>query len=219
MKRFFTCAVMCCLLSSCSEKQDNAKLDKLSVETNNTNTENPSNTDRDTKQSTTEGNDTVLKSKNRDTKVRFIPPPTVVSDPVDPSYGLGESYGDPGDYPIGTVEQVELQESPQEEILQYAEEMPEYPGGTQALMEYLKTKITYPAQAKDEGIQGTVYIGFVVYKDGTLGSFKIRRGVRADLDKEAMRVIKAMPNWKPGKQNGKVVNCEMTLPVKFRLAE
>lgn len=121
MKRFFTCAVICCLLSSCSEKQDDAKLDKLRVETNNTNTENPTNTDRDTKQSTTEGKDTVLKSKNKETRVRYIPPPMVVSDPVDPSYGLGEPYGDPGEPNVGMAELVKVQEPPQEEILQYAE--------------------------------------------------------------------------------------------------
>lgn len=217
MKRLLAIPILCFVLLACTEKRAEEKLEQTTVETHESKTTLASHKYSKSEESSGQKNTKTTEAKNKEQKVRFIEPPQVVSDPSDPSYSLREPYGDPGEPVVGMAEPIEVQEPPQEEILQYAEEMPEYPGGTQALMDYLKANIKYPAQAKDEGIQGTVYIGFVVYKDGTLGNFKIRRGIRQDLDKEAMRVLKAMPKWKPGKQNGKTVNCEMTIPVKFRL--
>lgn len=161
--------------------------------------------------------DKQVKSEKQVRKVRFVEP-TVVDDDYDHEQ-LIFSPDEMGYDNVGTVESISQQEPPQDDILQYAEEMPEFQGGTQALMDYLKANVKYPVSAKELGIQGTVYIGFVVFKDGTLGNIKIRRGVSYDLDNEAKRVIKTMPNWKPGKNNGKIVNCEMTLPIKFRLEE
>lgn len=216
MNRIGVICMFCLVLVACSQNQPESKTYSIVTESNSSKKE-----DRKIKATVTETQiDKGEKERQSDGKkktIRFIEPPQVVSDPSDPSYSLREPYGDLGDPVVGMEEPIAVQEPPQEEILQYAEEMPEYPGGTQALMDYLKANIKYPAQVKDEGVQGTVYIAFVVFKDGTLGNFKIRRGIHQDLDKEAMSVLKAMPKWKPGKQNGKAVNCQMTLPVKFRL--
>jgi len=95
--------------------------------------------------------------------------------------------------------------------------MPEFPGGMQALMAYLSKNIKYPSVAQDNGIQGRVLVSFVVNKDGSIVDPEVIKSVDAALDKEAMRVIKAMPKWNPGKQRGKPVRVKYTVPVLFRL--
>ena len=97
------------------------------------------------------------------------------------------------------------------------EEMPEYPGGKKALYAYMGNNIKYPEDAKEKGIQGTVYVSYVVEKDGGVSHVKILRGVSESLDKEALRVVKSMPNWKPGKQKGQAVRVQYNLPIKFTL--
>jgi len=96
--------------------------------------------------------------------------------------------------------------------------MPDFPGGQSALMEYLAKNIKYPATAHENGKQGRVIVMFVVKKDGSISDVKTVRGVDPYLDKEAERVIAAMPNWKPGKQRGQAVNVRFTVPVTFRLS-
>ncbi len=107
----------------------------------------------------------------------------------------------------------------QDEVLTFAEEMPQFPGGSAAQQEYLRKTTIYPFNARDEGRQGVVYVNFIVRKDGTISDVKIAKGVKdsPDLDKEAIRVISSMPNWIPGKMNGKPVNVRMTLPIRFKL--
>jgi periplasmic protein TonB len=107
----------------------------------------------------------------------------------------------------------------QDDVLKFAEQMPEFPGGNDALQQYLKKTIIYPFNARDEGRQGSVYVNFIVKKDGTIADVKIAKGVKdsPDLDKEAIRVISSMPNWIPGKVNGRSVNVQMTLPIRFKL--
>lgn len=97
------------------------------------------------------------------------------------------------------------------------EEMPTFPGGIEAMMEYLKENIRYPAEAHKKATQGRVIAQFVVKKDGSISGAKIIRGVDPLLDKEALRVINSMPNWTPGKQNGKAVNVQFTIPIGFSL--
>lgn len=111
-----------------------------------------------------------------------------------------------------------IEEKP-EEIFVSVEEMPTFPGGEEALMKYLAKNIQYPAMEKDAGVQGTAYVYFVIDKDGKVQNAEIKRGVKGGpgLDKEALRVIKSMPNWKAGKQNGRPVLVSFTLPVKFVL--
>ena len=97
------------------------------------------------------------------------------------------------------------------------EQNPEFENGNKAMYAFLSKNIIYPVIAKENGIQGTVFVGFVVSKDGTIRNVEIKRGIGGGCNEEAIRVIKLMPKWKPGKQNGKAVNVAFTLPVKFRL--
>ena len=103
------------------------------------------------------------------------------------------------------------------QIFEVVEQNPSFPGGEKALMDYLYKNIKYPSVAQDNGIQGRVLIQFVVNKDGSIVDPKVLRSVDPSLDKEAMRVVTAMPKWTPGKQRGKPVRVRFTLPVTFRL--
>ena len=112
----------------------------------------------------------------------------------------------------------EEEEEPEvEQIFDVVEEQASFPGGLQAMMEFLGKNTKYPEMARENGIQGRVYIQFVVYKDGSIKDVKVMKGRHATLDKEAVRVVKSMPKWVPGKQRGKSVNSRFTLPVKFKI--
>lgn len=100
-----------------------------------------------------------------------------------------------------------------------AEVMPEFPGGMAAMMKFLGDSINYPIEAKEKKIQGRVVITFVVREDGVVVDPEIVRGVEDSLDKEALRVVSAMPKWVPGKQDGKAVNVKYALPITFRIPE
>ncbi|MBQ9216002.1 MAG: energy transducer TonB [Prevotella sp.] len=102
-------------------------------------------------------------------------------------------------------------------VFDVVEEMPQFPGGNSALMEYLGKNIKYPVVAEENGIQGRVVCTFVVERDGSITDVKVVRGVDSSLDKEAVRVVKSMPRWIPGKQNGSAVRVKYTLPVTFKL--
>ena len=104
----------------------------------------------------------------------------------------------------------------EQEIFQIVEEMPAYPGGDQKLMEFIAKGIKYPQIARETGIQGRVFVGFVVEPDGSVSNVKVLRGIGGGCDEEAMRVVKSMPKWKPGKQRGKAVRVSYMLPVNFR---
>ncbi len=97
------------------------------------------------------------------------------------------------------------------------EEMPEYPGGEVALREFIAKNVSYPPIAQENGIQGKVYVTFVVSADGSVKNAKIARGVDPILDQEALRVVYLMPRWKPGKQRGQNVNVSYTVPISFVL--
>ena len=97
------------------------------------------------------------------------------------------------------------------------EKMPEFPGGPDALMTYLARNVRYPKAAQDSGIQGKVVVSFIVQKDGSLTDVKVARSVNPLLDAEAVRVVKAMPKWEPGIQDGKPVDVRFQVPVTFRL--
>lgn len=104
-----------------------------------------------------------------------------------------------------------------EEVFTEVEQMPEYPGGQEAMAGFLSGNIKYPAEAKDKGIQGTVYVAFVVAADGNVTDIKIEKGVGYGCDEEALRVVKQMPKWKPGVQKGQPVAVSFVLPIKFAL--
>ncbi len=103
------------------------------------------------------------------------------------------------------------------EIFQIVEEMPSFPGGETKLMEYVAKNIKYPQIARETGIQGRVFVGFVVEPDGSISNVKLLRGIGGGCDEEAMRVIKSLPKWKPGKQRGKAVRVSYQIPVYFKL--
>lgn len=115
---------------------------------------------------------------------------------------------------IPKEEKDEIEES---QIFFIVEEMPEFPGGENALRSYIAKSIKYPIIAQENGIQGKVYVSFVVDKDGGISDAKIVRNVDPSLDKEALRVINSLPKWKPGKQRGKPVRVAYTVPISFVL--
>lgn len=111
-----------------------------------------------------------------------------------------------------------IEEEPEEQtIFEVVEQMPDFPGGQAALMQYLAKNIKYPTIAQENGTQGRVIVQFVVNKDGSIVDAKVVRSVDPYLDKEALRVINTMPKWKPGMQRGKPVRVKFTVPVMFRL--
>ncbi len=97
------------------------------------------------------------------------------------------------------------------------QEMPEFPGGEAGLIDYFNKNVHYPNSAKEKGIQGRVYINFIISKTGKVMYPYVVRGIGGDCDKEALRVIRQMPNWKPGKEQGKAVLVRYNLPVKFTM--
>lgn len=125
--------------------------------------------------------------------------------------------------PAGTekTDTVKTNHKSKDEVLFFAEEMPRFPGDDNAFQKYLQENIVYPESALKAGKQGTVYVSFLVMKDGKIDSVKLERGIpnAPELGQEAMRVISAMPNWIPGKMNGKAVRIKMTVPIKFELQD
>ena len=119
--------------------------------------------------------------------------------------------------PIGETAEGETNNMVESEVYNMVEEAPQFPGGVQELMKYLGENLKYPVAAQNAGKQGNVVCQFVVKSDGTIGDIKVIRSISPELDEEAIRVIKAMPAWTPGKKDGKAVNVRYTLPVAFRL--
>ena len=117
------------------------------------------------------------------------------------------------------VKEPEPEPVKEEQIFVAVEQQPEFPGGTAALMKWLANNVRYPQMALENGISGRVIVKFVVEKDGSVSGVTLVRGVDKDLDREAIRVVKSMPKWQPGKNNGQAVRCYFNLPVNFKLAE
>lgn len=105
----------------------------------------------------------------------------------------------------------------EEEIFQIVEESPGFPGGEEALHEFIRKNLSYPVAAQESGIQGRVYVGFVVEKDGSVTDVQILRGIGGGCDEAAIRVVKALPKWTPGKQRGRAVRCRYSIPISFTL--
>ncbi len=115
------------------------------------------------------------------------------------------------------VEIEEEQEVVEEEIFVFVEEQPGFPGGDAELYKYLGENIKYPDLARNGNIEGQVFVRFVVEKDGSISNVRVMRDIGGGCGNEAVRVVKAMPKWKPGKQRGKAVRTEFNLPVRFTL--
>jgi len=111
------------------------------------------------------------------------------------------------------------QEVQKEKVYTDADVLPEYPGGVEALINYVAQNIKYPELAKKAGIQGKVMVEFVVRKDGKVDDIKVLKGIGTGCDEEAVRVVKGLSTFKPGKNEGKTVNVKMVLPIAFKLAD
>jgi len=113
-----------------------------------------------------------------------------------------------------TEQEDEIEEK---QIFTIVEKAPSFPGGDAARIKFMQDNIKYPQMAKESGIQGTVYITFVVERNGSVSKVKILRGIGGGCDEEAIRVVKAMPKWNAGKQRGKPVRVQFNMPIKFIL--
>lgn len=152
----------------------------------------------------------------------------VVSEPVEPpapeeAAVSFPSEGEPGEGGVpdgmGTVptDIPVIIKDDENKIWDHVEEPPVYEGGMEGIIKFIKKKMRYPAGPRRQGIDGTVYVSFVINGDGSVSHVKVLRGIHADCDEEAMRVISMLPSWKGGRQNGRPVSVRMVLPIKFSL--
>lgn len=144
-------------------------------------------------------------------------PGTQKGEPVRVQFNL------PVSFKFGEKEQAMAYKEPvtdkNQEVFTVVEDPPSFPGGSDAQMDYMLKNIAYPEDARTKGIQGTVFVTFIVEKDGSITNAKVLRGVATSLDKEALRVISSMPRWVPGKQRGEPVRVSFNIPIKFNLSE
>jgi len=120
---------------------------------------------------------------------------------------------------VGYVVPFGQESDPENDIYMIVEQMPEFLGGYEAMMQYVADHVNYPEVAKKAGCQGRVYVGFIVEPDGSLSEFKVLRGIGYGCDEEAMRVAQSMPKWNPGTQRGKAVRVSYLIPVIFQLED
>ena len=104
-----------------------------------------------------------------------------------------------------------------DKVFEKVEDMPEFPGGEKAMMDFVAKNVQYPKEAMEKEISGRVLVGFIVEKDGSISETEIAKGIGGGCDEEAVRVVKAMPKWKPGIQKGKPVRVHFTMPFTFKL--
>ncbi len=131
-------------------------------------------------------------------------------------------YAEDASFPVGSGKMADGDSIDGMPVFKFAEEMPEFPGGKKALFKFLNEQLRYPPVARQNGIEGTVYVGFIVETNGIISNVKVERGLPGGgggCDREAMHAVKSMPRWKPGWQNGKAVAVAYTLPIKFTLGE
>jgi protein TonB len=156
-------------------------------------------------------------------QVRYVPP--VIVDSIKPEEAKQLMTADQAQVEVKNTE-VQVQETVQEEVKEeeaptevfvVVEEMPAFPGGDKAMMEYIYANIQYPEIAKENNIQGRVILRFCVTYKGGVDQVSVMKGVDPALDNEAIRVIKSLPAWKPGKQGGKPVNVWYSVPITFQL--
>jgi len=161
--------------------------------------------------------------------IQKLPPPPKIEQPIIEEVPNDEDIEkkleveidfDLNDAPV--IENIAIDDAPPvkdeaDEIMDFAEKMPEFPGGLKAWGKFLNDNLKYPSQARRMGIEGTVYLVFVVNTDGSIQDISIMRGADGGLSEEAIRVVKKSPNWKPGLQRGRPVRVKMRLPIKFKL--
>jgi len=172
------------------------------------------------------------------TTVKYTPPEVVEDEDVTPeerppdlskikddiAIGTANVEGDPNGIDPGLVQEsgsgvtAAVPEKKENKVFQFVEQMPSFPGGEKELMKYLSKHINYPSVARENNIQGTVVVQFVVNTDGTIVDIKtVSKKKGGGLEQEAVRVVKEMPKWTPGKQNGRAVRVQFSLPIRFTL--
>ena len=157
-------------------------------------------------------------------KVKFTVP-KVVEDTVETGLATQDDLSTKGNTEAPPEEEIKIEEVKEQVIQQEApkeiftvvEEQPGYPGGDEARIKFLQDNIKYPEEAKELGVQGKVFVTFVVEVDGSITDVRVLRGIGAGCDEEAVRVVKSMPRWVPGKQRGQPVRVQFNLPIKFTL--
>ncbi len=157
-----------------------------------------------------------------DNEVKEQPPTVKELEVADP--GQKNIKGDPNadikiDEPVGNSDVKQVTEEDPNKIFTSVEQNPEFPGGDAAFGKYLGNKIRYPAIAKENNVQGKVFLNFTVERDGSLTDIKVVRGIGSGCDDEAVRVLKSSPRWKPGIQNGRAVRVSYTIPISFTLQQ
>ena len=151
------------------------------------------------------------------------PPPPTIDEIKDKEIATETKKGEEGGIDASLLEPpppppVVEEEKPKEEaVFKFVEQMPEFPDGQAAMMKYIQSNMKYPAIAKENGIEGTVIVSFEVSKSGDIQKVQVARGIGGGCDEEAVRVVRSMPNWKPGKHNGQAVKVSFNLPIKFKL--
>jgi periplasmic protein TonB len=160
-------------------------------------------------------------------KVKFTAP-VVVEDTADETQAfVQDDLANQNNKPVNDEEIVVtddkanevIEEAAPQEIFTIVEEQPSYPGGEDGRIKFLSDNIKYPDLARENGIQGTVYVTFVVEPDGSISNISVLRGIGAGCDEEAIRVVKQMPKWNAGKQRGKNVRVKINMPIKFVVVE
>jgi protein TonB len=149
------------------------------------------------------------------------PPATIIEiveddEEIEEELEIEDSESDE-DEVIEIVAVEEEEEAAEEEIFTIVETNPSFPGGEGKMYEYLGSNMKYPPIARDNNIQGRVYVSFVVEKNGKITDVRVLRGIGGGCDEEAIRVVKSMPGWSPGKQRGKAVRVRFNLPIVFKL--
>ena len=120
-------------------------------------------------------------------------------------------------FTVNTTATAQNKKTSNDKVFEKVEDMPEFPGGEQAMMDFVAKNVQYPKEAMEKEISGRVLVGFIVEKDGSISETEIVKGIGGGCDEEAVRVVKAMPKWKPGKQKGKPVRVHFMLPLTFKL--
>ncbi|MCC6816082.1 MAG: energy transducer TonB [Saprospiraceae bacterium] len=148
------------------------------------------------------------------------PPPPTIEEIKDKDISTETRKGEEGGVDASMLEPEPppvVEEKKEEQIFNYVEQMPEFPDGQAAMYKYIQENLRYPAIARENDIQGKVIVNFVVTKTGDITRVHVVRGIGGGCDEEAVRVIKSMPNWRPGKNNGVAVPVTFTLPIQFKL--
>ena len=120
-------------------------------------------------------------------------------------------------FTVNTTAVAQNKKAANDKVYEKAEVMPEFPGGEQAMMDFVANNVKYPKEAMEKEISGRVLVSFVVEKDGSINETEVVKGIGGGCDEEAVRVVKAMPKWKPGKEKGKAVRVSFMLPIVFKL--